>query len=180
MLYYIIIKMTVKKFIPTNGIPVEFGTTFIDYSNFVKEVLMDDEDNDDDNVELNVPFDSETIKFCVKFCELYNRDKYTLSSMKPLKTNNFNELVPYWCNNMFNDINEQTLMNVLMASDYLHIDILLDTTCTKIATILKGKSVEEITKAFDILNDFTEEEKNYFTKAHNWWTNDVVEEELIE
>jgi len=46
-----------------------------------------------------------------------------------------------------------------MAANYLDIKSLLDLGCAKIATLIKGKSPEEIRKTFNIINDFTPEEE---------------------
>ena len=46
-----------------------------------------------------------------------------------------------------------------MAANYLDIKPLLDLTCAKVASAIKGKTAEEIRKHFSIVNDFTPEEE---------------------
>lgn len=51
------------------------------------------------------------------------------------------------------------VLPLLQAANFLNIKPLLDLTCAKIATKIKGKSVEEIRKTFNIVNDFTPEQE---------------------
>ncbi len=45
------------------------------------------------------------------------------------------------------------------AANYMDIKPLLDLTCAKVASMIKGKTPEEIRKVFNIVNDFTPEEE---------------------
>ena len=42
-----------------------------------------------------------------------------------------------------------------MAANYLDIKSLLDLGCAKIASLIKGKTPEEIRQTFNIVNDFS-------------------------
>uniref|UniRef100_A0A453DQD2 SKP1 component dimerisation domain-containing protein n=1 Tax=Aegilops tauschii subsp. strangulata TaxID=200361 RepID=A0A453DQD2_AEGTS len=57
---------------------------------------------------------------------------------------------------------------VLHAANYLNIKGLLDLTCQKVADMMKGRTVEEISKTFDIKNDFTKEEEEEVRKENQW------------
>ncbi len=46
-----------------------------------------------------------------------------------------------------------------MASNYLDINSLLELSCAKVASLIKDKSIEEIRKFFNIVNDFSPEEE---------------------
>ena len=54
------------------------------------------------------------------------------------------------------------------AANYLDIKGLLDLTCQTVANMMKGKSVEEIRKIFNIKNDFTPEEEEEIRKENQW------------
>ena len=54
------------------------------------------------------------------------------------------------------------------AANYLDIKGLLDLTCQTVADMMKGKSVEEIRKIFNITNDFTPEEEEKVRKENQW------------
>ena len=54
------------------------------------------------------------------------------------------------------------------AANYLDIKGLLDLICKTVADMMKGKSVEEIRKMFNIKNDFTPEEEEEVRKENQW------------
>jgi S-phase kinase-associated protein 1 len=45
---------------------------------------------------------------------------------------------------------------------------LLDLGCKTVANMIKGKSVEEIRKTFNVQNDFTPEEEETIKKENEW------------
>jgi S-phase kinase-associated protein 1 len=49
---------------------------------------------------------------------------------------------------------------LLLAANYLDIKSLIELCCAKVATMIKGKSPEEIRQQFGIVNDFTPEEES--------------------
>ena len=46
--------------------------------------------------------------------------------------------------------------------------LLLDLGCKTVANMIKGKTVEEIRKTFNVPNDFTEEEEAAVKKENDW------------
>ncbi|CAL5095144.1 unnamed protein product [Urochloa decumbens] len=59
----------------------------------------------------------------------------------------------------FVDVDQATLYDLILAANYLDVKGLLDIVCKKVADMIRGKSVEEIRRAFSIQNDFTPEEE---------------------
>lgn len=55
-----------------------------------------------------------------------------------------------------------------MAANYLDIKPLLDLTCATVASMIKGKTPEEIRKTFNIVNDFTPEEEAQVREENKW------------
>ena len=51
------------------------------------------------------------------------------------------------------------LFELILAANFMDIKMLLDLACAKVASMIKGKSPEEIRKTFNIKNDFTPEEE---------------------
>lgn len=78
---------------------------------------------------------------------------------KPLKSSNLAEIVSEFdCK--FIDLDDlEAIFDIIMAANYLDIKSLLDLSCAKIATLIRGKTPEEIRKTFNIVNDFTPEEE---------------------
>jgi len=62
----------------------------------------------------------------------------------------------------------ETLFNLILAANYLDIKCLLDCTCRYTASLIKGKTPQEIQKTFNIKNDFTPEEEEQIRKENDW------------
>ena len=67
-------------------------------------------------------------------------------------------LVDSWYADYIN-VEKEELFELIMASNYLDINPLLELACAKVASLIKNKSIEEIRKFFNIENDFTPEEE---------------------
>jgi len=50
----------------------------------------------------------------------------------------------------------------------MDIKSLLDLTCAKVASMIKGKTPEDIRKTFNIVNDFTPEEEAKVREENKW------------
>ena len=114
----------------------------------------------------------------VEFCEFcfvevisvgtYHLDKPFTEIDRPLKSSNMRDVVSEWDANFVN-ITKEELLDLIVVANFLIIQPLLDLTycwdlgltcsCAKVASIIKGKSPEEIRAAFGIVNDFTSEEE---------------------
>uniref|UniRef100_A0A5B7BJS1 SKP1-like protein n=1 Tax=Davidia involucrata TaxID=16924 RepID=A0A5B7BJS1_DAVIN len=68
----------------------------------------------------------------------------------------------------FVDKDQAVLYDLIMAANYLNIKGLLDQLCEKVASMIRGKSPEEIRKTFHIKNDFTPEEEEEIRKENAW------------
>jgi S-phase kinase-associated protein 1 len=68
----------------------------------------------------------------------------------------------------FCKVDQPTLFELILAANYLDIKDLLDLTCKTVANMIKGKTVEEIRKTFNIKNDFTPEEEEQVRKENEW------------
>ena len=63
---------------------------------------------------------------------------------------------------------QETLFNLMNVANDLNIKPLLDITCPKVASMIKGKTPEEIRKTFNIVNDFTPEEEAKVREENKW------------
>lgn len=86
---------------------------------------------------------------------------------KPLKSANMTEVVSQWDAD-FVDVEQELLFELILAANYMDIKPLLDLTCAKVASMIKGKTPEQIRKTFNIKNDFTPEEEEA-VRAENRW-----------
>mmetsp|Transcript_100653 Transcript_100653/g.123245 ORF Transcript_100653/g.123245 Transcript_100653/m.123245 type:complete len:150 (+) Transcript_100653:239-688(+) len=89
---------------------------------------------------------------------------------KPLKSANMREVCSEWDAN-YVEVDQETLFELILAANYMDIKSLLDLTCAKVASMIKGKTPEEIRKKFNIQNDFSPEEEEA-VRAENKWAED--------
>lgn len=81
---------------------------------------------------------------------------------KPLKSadlkENFEEK-QRWYPEFVENMDQAPLFELILAANYMDIKPLLDLTCAKVASMIKGKTPEQIRQTFNIQDDFTQEEK---------------------
>jgi S-phase kinase-associated protein 1 len=75
--------------------------------------------------------------------------------------------VPKWDADFVN-IEQETLFELILAANYMDIKSLLDLTCAKVASMIKGKTPEQIRQTFNIRKDFTEEEEKQIIDENKW------------
>ena len=66
----------------------------------------------------------------------------------------------------FLKVDQGTLIELILAANYLDIKGLLDVTCKTVADMIKGKAPEEIRKTFNIKNVFTPSEEEQVRKEN--------------
>ena len=95
-------------------------------------------------------------------------DKPIAEIERPLKSSNMRDVVSEWDANFIN-METEALMDLIVSANLLIIQPLLEvayefiqlliSSCAKVASMIKGKSPEEIRSTFNIVNDFTPEEE---------------------
>lgn len=86
---------------------------------------------------------------------------------KPLADSDMRKVVSEWDAN-FVDLEQEMLFELILAANYMDIKPLLDLTCAKVASMIKGKTPEQIRRAFNIVNDFTPEEEQKVREENKW------------
>jgi len=152
-------------------VPVKIGIL----SNLIKTIIKNDDDNeveDDLDKNLEIPVVNITapiLRKVIEFIQYHFENGPMQEIEKPLKSGNLRDSVSEWDANYI-DLENDILFNIVLAANYLDIQSLLDLSCAKVATMIKGKSPEEIRKTFNIKNDFTPEEEEQI-REENKWTN---------
>lgn len=77
---------------------------------------------------------------------------------KPLPTANLGEFLDEWDISFINGIELEKVFDLINAANYMDIKPLLDLSCAKIASLMKGKTAEEIRAMFNIECDLSPEE----------------------
>ena len=106
------------------------------------------------------------LKKIVEYLEHY-KDTEPKEIERPLPSQNFKECVDEFDFN-FTEIDLDMLFEIILASNYLDIKPLLELASAKVASILKGKTTEEIRRTFGITNEFTPEEEQQIIEENKW------------
>jgi len=135
-------------------------------SELVKTMLTDDDD-DVEQQEIPLPnVKSPILAKVLEFCKHHIEEPMN-EIEKPLKSANMGEVVQEWYAN-FVDVEQEMLFELILAANYMDIKPLLDLTCATVASMIKGKTPEEIRKTFNIVNDFTPEEEAQVREENKW------------
>jgi S-phase kinase-associated protein 1 len=137
------------------GDVIEVATDIINKSSLVQSMIDDAPDSDEVIPLPNVK--KVILEKIVTFCT-YAKDNPTPEIEKPLRSSNLADVVPQWYA-QFVELEQETLFELILAANYMDIKPLLELSCAKVASMIKGKSIPEIRKFFNIENDFTPEEE---------------------
>ena len=128
-------------------------------SELLKTILEDENENE---IYLKI-VSSQYLKKVIEFMNYYSTNPFE-EIQKPLKSPNLKDFLSDWYIS-FLDIDNDTLFELISVSNYLDIKPLLDLTCAKVATMIKGKDTSEIRDTFRITLQPEEEkliDNNYF------------------
>jgi S-phase kinase-associated protein 1 len=127
-------------------------------------------DADSDAKEIPLPnVKGQVLKKVVEYM-VHHVDNPPKDIEKPLKSSIMSEVVTRWDSD-FVDVSQEMLFELILAANYMDVKPLLDLTCAKVASMIKGKTAEQIRKTFNIPNDFTAEEEEA-VRAENRWAED--------
>ena len=87
---------------------------------------------------------------------------------KPLSHSDMAQVVDQWHAEYIDIDTQEALFELVMAANYLDVKPLLELSCAKVASQIKGKSIPEIRKYFSIENDFTPEEEALIAEENRW------------
>ena len=128
----------------------------------------DEEDGEETIQEIPLPnIKSTVLAKVVEFCNYHVTNGPMKEIERPLKSANMAEVIGEWDAN-FVTIEQEELFEIILAAQYMDIKSLLDLTCAKVASMMKGKTPEEIRNTFNIVNDFTPEEKAQVREENKW------------
>jgi len=134
-------------------------------SELVKTMIDDDSDEDVQEVPLpNVT--ASVLQKVIEFCTHYREDPMN-EIQKPLKSSIMSEVVQQWYADFVN-VEQPILFELILAANYMDIKPLLDLTCAAVASMIKGKTPQEIRETFNITNDFSPEEEAQVREENRW------------
>jgi len=108
-----------------------------------------------------------TLRKAMEHCAYHIHNPFE-AIQKPLRSTNLRDSgVSEWDDDFIN-IEQEALFDLILVANTLDIKPLLDLSCAKVASMIKGKNTEEIRKQFNIVNDFTPEEEAQVREENRW------------
>ncbi|ETV88697.1 hypothetical protein H257_00218 [Aphanomyces astaci] len=134
-------------------------------SELVRTMIADEQDEEVQEIPLpNVK--STVLSKVIEFCSHHHNNPMA-DIEKPLRSGDMNDVVGEW-DASFVDIEQDLLFELILAANYMDIKSLLDLACAKVASMIKGKTPQEIRETFNITNDFTPEEESQIREENKW------------
>ena len=149
--------------VSSDGEKVEISSKAVQRSVLVKGIIEDYPDDEEvplNNVKCNI------LKKIKEYVEHYENTE-PKEIERPLPSQNFKECVDEWDNNYI-DVELDLIFELILGANYMDIKPLLELASAKVASIIKGKTTEEIRKTFGITNDFTPEEEQQIIEENKW------------
>ncbi|CAI2180539.1 17682_t:CDS:2 [Funneliformis geosporum] len=131
-----------------------------------KSVLLKNMLEDVGESDMAIPLPNVTgpiLQKVIEYCIHHRDDPMPTHDDDTKKTDDIDDWDAEFCK-----VDQGTLYELILASNYLDIKPLLDLTCKTVANMIKGKSPEEIRKTFNIANDFTPEEEEQVKRENEW------------
>jgi S-phase kinase-associated protein 1 len=134
-------------------------------SDLVKSIIDEDDFEEGSEIPLlNVT--ANVLEKVIEFCEHHSLEPMT-EIEKPLKSQNMADVVQQWYADYVN-VEQGLLFELILAANYMDIKPLLDLTCATVASMIKGKTPEEIRTTFNIVNDLSPEEEAQVREENRW------------
>jgi len=131
------------------------------------KTMLDDENDEGDTQEIPLPNVKATVLAkVIEFCT-HHKTEAMNEIEKPLKSSDMREVVQKWYADFVN-VEQVLLFELILAANYMDIKPLLDLTCATVASMIKGKTPEEIRTTFNIINDFSPEEEAQVREENKW------------
>ena len=123
--------------------------------------LIDDGGAEDPDTPLPIPqVTASVMNKCMDFVALMGVVGAEPEIEQPLPSNDLAQHVDQrYAEYITKDVDQALLFDIVLAANYLDIKPLLKLGSAKIASLIKGKSIEEIRQFFQMDNDFTPEEE---------------------
>lgn len=132
-------------------------------SRLLKTMIEGDEEETGFNVEV---VSSSVLRKVIQYLE-YHTTIPSKEVKKPLEHKNMVDLVGEFDADFIN-VDKTIIFDLVEAANYMDIKPLMDLCFTKVASLIKGESVEKIRETLGIVNDWTVEESEQIKKDNLW------------
>lgn len=106
------------------------------------------------------------LKLIVEYLNYY-KNKTPKEIPKPVPSENLNAFLDDWDYEFINKINLDSTFDLMNAASDLGVQTLLDLASTKVASILKSKTIEDIRSMFNTGCDLSQKELNEYAQLQN-------------
>ena len=149
--------------VSSDGVKMQITAKAAQKSQLLKAIL---EDNSDD---IELPLDnikSNILKKIKEYLDHY-QDTEPKKIERPLASVNYQECVDTWDFEFIN-VDFDLIFEIILAANFMDIQPLLELASSKVASIIKGKTPEEIRKMIIGEKEFTPEEEEQIRKENQW------------
>ena len=137
-----------------DGVLVEEDKDIMARSVTIKGMIDDGNDDEIPLPEITHP----TLTKVIEFLKHLHEGNAAPDIEKPLRSNDLKEVTSEWFAT-FIDLDDDTVQDIILAANFLDIKELLNLSCAKMGSVIRGMTVVEFRKRFNIVNDFTPEEE---------------------
>ncbi|KAJ1783460.1 hypothetical protein LPJ62_005029 [Coemansia sp. RSA 2167] len=106
------------------------------------------------------------LKKIIEYCEHHQFDPPIIKDEYDDVPRRSDDISPW--DEQFMKVDQEMLFEILLASNYMDIKPLLDLGCKTVANMIRGKTAEEIRSMFNIIDDFTDEEREHIKRENEW------------
>ncbi|KAJ2500372.1 hypothetical protein GGH96_002788 [Coemansia sp. RSA 1972] len=106
------------------------------------------------------------LKKIIEYCEHHQFDPPIIKDEYDDVPRRSDDITPW--DEQFMKVDQEMLFEILLASNYMDIKPLLDLGCKTVANMIRGKTAEEIRSMFNIIDDFTDEEREQIKRENEW------------
>ena len=159
--------------VTNDGIPHTVNKNIISMSKTIKTIM--EGDTSTTTIELD-KISSPILKLIIDYCT-YHLTKPANKIEKPLQ-DDFDKVICSWDNNFLKLLSNEVLFELVNISDYLNITDLFELLCAKIASLLKGKSTEEMREILDIKTNLEQADKDDANKKNKLLINNSASSDI--
>ncbi|OVA07481.1 SKP1 component [Macleaya cordata] len=123
---------------------------------------------EDDCADGGIPLKGNILAKVIQYCKKHVKTSTSCKDDDDDDDDDLKENLKKWDVNFMKIIDQVTLFDIIMAANYLNIKNLMDLTCQTVTDMIKDKSVEDVRKIFNIVNDFTPEEEAAIRNENQW------------
>ncbi|KAJ2827135.1 hypothetical protein GGI24_002725, partial [Coemansia furcata] len=102
----------------------------------------------------------------IEYCEAHKGDPAPIQDDLDEIPKRSDDILPW--DETFMKVGNELLFELLLAANYMDIKPLLELGCKTVANMIRNKTAEEIRTMFNIVDDFTPEEREQIKKENEW------------